>query len=96
MLISFRLSAMKTRITNAKIACLDINLSKQRMHLGVHITIDDPDQLEAIRKRSVVRGPHNESLLTEHHPLQGIGDHAGANPKDSGDRRKRHLDHEGY
>lgn len=43
--------AMKTRITNAKIACLDINLSKQRMHLGVHITIDDPDQLEAIRKR---------------------------------------------
>lgn len=46
-----RRSAMKTRITNAKIACLDINLSKQRMHLGVHITIDDPDQLEAIRKR---------------------------------------------
>ena len=45
--------AMKTRITNAKIACLDINLSKQRMHLGVHITIDDPDQLEAIRKRYV-------------------------------------------
>ncbi|KAK4683615.1 T-complex protein 1 subunit alpha, partial [Tremellales sp. Uapishka_1] len=43
--------AMKTRIVNAKIACLDINLSKQRMHLGVHITIDDPDQLEEIRKR---------------------------------------------
>ncbi|WVR03815.1 T-complex protein 1 subunit alpha [Kwoniella sp. DSM 27419] len=43
--------AMKLRITNAKIACLDINLAKQRMHLGVHITIDDPEQLEAIRKR---------------------------------------------
>ena len=42
---------MKTRIQGAKIACLDINLSKQRMHLGVHITIDDPDQLEAIRAR---------------------------------------------
>ncbi|GAA5848165.1 hypothetical protein JCM8547_004429 [Rhodosporidiobolus lusitaniae] len=43
--------AMKTRITNAKIACLDMNLMKARMHLGVHITIDDPEQLEAIRKR---------------------------------------------
>ena len=42
---------MKKRITNAKIACLDINLQKTRMNLGVHITIDDPEQLEAIRKR---------------------------------------------
>lgn len=24
------------------------------MHLGVHITIDDPEQLEAIRKRFVL------------------------------------------
>jgi T-complex protein 1 subunit alpha len=45
---------MKTRIPNAKIACLDINLAKQRMHLGVHITIDDPEQLEAIRARSAI------------------------------------------
>lgn len=45
--------AMKTRIPNAKIACLDINLQKTRMNLGVSITIDDPEQLEAIRKRSV-------------------------------------------
>lgn len=43
--------AMKTRIKGAKIALLDINLVKQRMHLGVHITIDDPDQLEKIRAR---------------------------------------------
>lgn len=43
--------AMKTRIRGAKIALLDINLVKQRMHLGVHITIDDPDQLEKIRAR---------------------------------------------
>lgn len=45
---------MKTRIGNAKIACLDMNLQKTRMHLGVHITIDDPEQLEAIRKRYVL------------------------------------------
>ncbi|CAD6588380.1 MAG: T-complex protein 1 subunit alpha [Alectoria sarmentosa] len=43
--------AMKTRITDAKIACLDMNLQKERMKLGVHITIDDPQQLEQIRKR---------------------------------------------
>lgn len=43
--------AMKTRITDAKIACLDMNLQKERMKLGVHITIDDPQQLEHIRQR---------------------------------------------
>jgi T-complex protein 1 subunit alpha len=43
--------AMKTRITDAKIAVLDINLQKERMKLGVHVTIDDPAQLEKIRER---------------------------------------------
>ncbi|KAG0276561.1 T-complex protein 1 subunit alpha [Linnemannia exigua] len=43
--------AMKTKITNAKIAYLDINLQKVRMNLGVHIMVDDPDKLEDIRKR---------------------------------------------
>ncbi|KZS98957.1 T-complex protein 1 [Sistotremastrum niveocremeum HHB9708] len=43
--------AMKTRIQNAKIACLDINLQKQRMHLGVQILVEDPAELEAIRRR---------------------------------------------
>lgn len=42
---------MKTKISNAKIACLDMNLMKARMHLGVHIVIDDPEKLEDIRKR---------------------------------------------
>jgi len=45
--------AMKTKITNAKIACLDINLQKARMSLGVNIVIDDPDKLEAVRKRYI-------------------------------------------
>lgn len=44
---------MKTRITNAKIACLDINLQKQRMQLGVQILVEDPNALEDIRRRSV-------------------------------------------
>ncbi|KAM5539076.1 hypothetical protein V8D89_007299 [Ganoderma adspersum] len=43
--------AMKKRITGAKIACLDINLQKARMQLGVQILVDDPEQLEDIRKR---------------------------------------------
>lgn len=45
--------AMDTRVVGAKIACLDINLQKARMALGVHITIDDPEQLEKIRQREV-------------------------------------------
>ena len=49
--ISIMSLAMKTRITNAKIACLDIDLRKTRMQLGIQILIDDPEQLEEIRKR---------------------------------------------
>lgn len=45
--------AMKKRIQNAKIACLDMNLQKVRMHLGVNIIVDDPDKLEDIRKREI-------------------------------------------
>ena len=44
---------MKKRITGAKIACLDINLQKARMQLGVQILVDDPEQLDDIRKRYV-------------------------------------------
>lgn len=43
--------AMKTRIVDARIACLDMNLQKERMKLGVHVTVDDPQQLEQIRQR---------------------------------------------
>ncbi|KAL2829255.1 chaperonin Cpn60/TCP-1 family [Aspergillus cavernicola] len=43
--------AMKTRVTDAKVACLDMNLQKERMKLGVQITVEDPDQLEKIRQR---------------------------------------------
>ena len=46
---------MKKRVTNAKIACLDINLQKARMQLGVQILVDDPNQLEEIRKRYVLK-----------------------------------------
>jgi T-complex protein 1 subunit alpha len=43
--------AMKTRITDAKIAVLDMNFQKERMKLGVNVVIDDPSQLEKIRER---------------------------------------------
>lgn len=36
---------------NVKIACLDLNLQKARMAMGIQINIDDPEQLEEIRKR---------------------------------------------
>ena len=43
--------AMPTRIKDAKIAVLDMNLQKERMKMGVQITVDDPDKLEEIRNR---------------------------------------------
>ncbi|KAH9834311.1 T-complex protein 1 subunit alpha [Teratosphaeria destructans] len=43
--------AMKTRITDAKIAVLDMNFQKERLKMGVNVVIDDPAQLEKIRER---------------------------------------------
>ena len=40
---------MPTRIASAKIACLDINLNKFKMQMGVQILVDDPKNLEKIR-----------------------------------------------
>ena len=43
--------AMPKRIENAKIACLDFDLRKSRMKMGVHVVIDDPDKLDGVRQR---------------------------------------------
>ncbi|KAK5131615.1 T-complex protein 1 subunit alpha [Meristemomyces frigidus] len=43
--------AMRTRVPDAKIAVLDMNLQKERMKMGVNVVIDDPAQLEKIRAR---------------------------------------------
>ena len=42
---------MPTRVTPARIACLDMNLQKARMHMGVSVVVTDPKELEAIRER---------------------------------------------
>lgn len=42
---------MAKRIDGAKIACLDFNLMKSKMKMGVQVLISDPEQLEAVRKR---------------------------------------------
>lgn len=43
--------AMVKKVRGARIAILDMNLQKMRMHMGVTIQIEDPDKIEAIRKR---------------------------------------------
>lgn len=42
---------MPRRITNARVACLDMNLQKARMHMGVQVLVTDPAELERIRAR---------------------------------------------
>ena len=42
---------MPKKIDNPKIACLDFNLQKTRLKLGVQILVEDPDKLEGIRQR---------------------------------------------
>lgn len=41
---------MPVKIKDAKIACLDFNLNKFRMQLGVQVLINDPKNLEKIRQ----------------------------------------------
>ena len=49
--VYIRHTGMPKDITKAKIACLDFSLQKAKMHLGVSVVVDDPEKLEAIRKR---------------------------------------------
>jgi T-complex protein 1 subunit alpha len=42
---------MPTHIKGAKIACLDMNLQKSRMMMGVQVLVTDPAELERIRDR---------------------------------------------
>lgn len=44
---------MPKYVKNAKIAMLDFSLQKAKMNLGVHVLVDDPDKLEAIREREL-------------------------------------------
>ncbi|OON13622.1 T-complex protein 1, alpha subunit [Opisthorchis viverrini] len=44
---------MPRSVKNAKIAFLDFSLQKVKMKLGVQVVVNDPDQLEAIRKREL-------------------------------------------
>ncbi|PKI44837.1 T-complex protein 1 subunit alpha [Punica granatum] len=42
---------MPVRVAAAKIACLDFNLQKTKMQLGVQVVVSDPRELEKIRQR---------------------------------------------
>jgi T-complex protein 1 subunit alpha len=44
---------MPTRVEKAKIACLDFNLNKFKMMMGVQILVDDPKNLEKIRQKEM-------------------------------------------
>uniref|UniRef100_A0A023GNA2 T-complex protein 1 subunit alpha n=1 Tax=Amblyomma triste TaxID=251400 RepID=A0A023GNA2_AMBTT len=45
--------AMTKKVTGAKIACLDFNLQKAKMSMGVQVLVTDPEKLEAIRQREM-------------------------------------------
>ena len=79
---------MKTRILNAKIACLDIDLRKARMQLGVQIIAEDPEELERIRNRYRLSDrPRGLKLINLNHSPQGIGHDSGTCAKDPRCRR---------
>lgn len=40
---------MPIQVVNAKIACLDVNLSKFRLAMGISVLVSDPKNLEKIR-----------------------------------------------
>lgn len=44
---------MPMKIENAKIACVDFNLNKFRLQMGVQVLVHDPDNLEKIRQKEM-------------------------------------------
>ncbi|KAF6250936.1 chaperonin complex component [Scenedesmus sp. NREL 46B-D3] len=44
---------MPTRVSPARVACLDMNLQKARLQMGVQVLVTDPKELEAIRQREL-------------------------------------------
>lgn len=44
---------MPTRVENAKIACLDFNLNKFKLQMGIQVLIQDPQQLAHIRAKEI-------------------------------------------
>eukprot|EP01096_Ripella_sp_DP13-Kostka_P006703 TRINITY_DN2413_c0_g1_i1.p1 TRINITY_DN2413_c0_g1~~TRINITY_DN2413_c0_g1_i1.p1 ORF type:complete len:546 (-),score=306.76 TRINITY_DN2413_c0_g1_i1:196-1833(-) len=45
--------AMPKQIIGAKIACIDFNLNKMKLHHGVKLTLTDPTQINAIQQREM-------------------------------------------
>ena len=44
---------MPKKVENCKIACVDFNLNKFRMQMGVQVLVQDPDNLDKIRQREM-------------------------------------------
>jgi len=42
---------MPKRVTNAKIACIDFNLQKTKMLMGIQVLVNDPKELDKIREQ---------------------------------------------
>lgn len=45
---------MPKRIVNAKIACVDFNLNKERLQMGVQVLVTDPSKLDSIQQRHIL------------------------------------------
>lgn len=44
---------MPKKLTNCKIACVDFNLNKFRLAMGVQVLVQDPDNLDKIRQKEM-------------------------------------------
>lgn len=44
---------MPTKVVDARIACLDMNLQKSRMMMGMQVLVTDPKELEKVRGSGV-------------------------------------------
>ena len=64
---------MPKMVKNAKIACIDFNLQKTKMLMGVQVLVNDPKELEKIREQefeiTAKRISDDFSRRCECHPL---------------------------
>ena len=64
---------MVKSVKNAKVACIDFNLQKTKMQMGVQVLVTDPRELERIRQEELTsplgaedddrRGRERDSVL---------------------------------
>jgi hypothetical protein len=78
---------MPTKVQDARIACLDMNLQKSRMMMGMQVLVTDPKELEKVwccSCLSAIWSSSSHAFTACADPVTRVRHHKGAHPEDPG------------